>query len=409
MIIRDNCVELPKPLRSYSDEDRRAIGEELRKQSNEMAFSFFQGDATRDVGVVLFCGWGERFSTISVLAELDCPTLVVQDPYSPWFTGSSICAGFVEIEARIQGYLGHLRTIVFFGQSSGGYAALRSASRRGGSIAIAVSPQSFDDRSAKDRVKFPVNYSVDRTPEIDDFLDLHAEARENSRTFRCFIFVGASEEANPPNRHYWSDAIHWVRLIELENVSTFMLPISSQALMRKRSANFARLLKRAVEHAASPADQLVSSIEDWYFGMQSTPTYDPQPVSSVWHLLLDGQLCEYNPHTNVLDPCDSYSENTVFFVQRPSGSYVAFSASDGPFTFRPDGLVQKGAKVIREWEILTTSGGRATGPFGQPIFFYSHETKFSSTLQPLRMQFADSIWFSSVMRMAALMFSAEGL
>ena len=199
---------------------------------------------------MLFCGSGERFASLSLLRHVDVPALIVQDPLAPWFTGSPVCSGPAAIETMIREQLPRVRRLIFAGQSSGGHAALVFAHRFSSSLAIAVSPQTFDDCEVKGRIAFPKDFSINTTPRIVDVLEVFREASKAVRSTTCHVIVPYSEHTNPLQSLFWGDYLHWCRIAHLEHVHITVLNRSSHALLRGQGSGFARFLEAVLKEPA---------------------------------------------------------------------------------------------------------------------------------------------------------------
>jgi hypothetical protein len=233
----------PAFVAEHGAKDLRTVLVELRSRCNELAFAMFGAGRPADTAVVLLCGWGERFAPASLLRDAAVPALVVQDPVAPWYTGSEVCSGLDGIEAAIRTHLGQARRLVCVGQSSGGHAALVLSQRFHGSVAIAVSPQTFADREAKSRIAFPEHFFVDATPDaIVDVLDARRAADEAGIAARGYVIAPVSERANPPQTLFWCDYLHWVRLAHLERLHVLLLERETHALIKGHAAAFSRFL-----------------------------------------------------------------------------------------------------------------------------------------------------------------------
>lgn len=228
--------KLPASLPAEAFKQALAI---LHSKSDETAYACFNDGTGDSCLAVSLSGYQERFASISLLKAAQCPVLAVQDPYAPWYTGSKICAGMDEIEKTIRTYFPKARHFIFIGQSSGGYAAMVLAQRFENSVAVAFSPQTFDDRAVKrDSLLCPPSFNPVSTPEIEDVYKIYKNAKNPNGNQKTYIVVSQTETENPPEDYFWCDALHWARMAGLPDVKIIMGLSSKHPLLIKNTQNF---------------------------------------------------------------------------------------------------------------------------------------------------------------------------
>lgn len=231
---------------SLSEDEFRQKLEALHGLSNEEAYASFDDETESSCLTIILSGVGERFATGTILKDAKCPTLLVQDPYAPWYTGSQICAGLDDIEQTIRTNFPKAQRFIFVGQSSGGYAALALSRRFENTVTIAFSPQTFDDRDVKrDNFTLPAEFNIVTTPCIEDVVDIYKKSKNRGQTY---IIVPRSEAENPPQHYFWCDALHWVRMVGLPNVKVIMASSNTHPVLYRNTHGF----RDALGHLACP-------------------------------------------------------------------------------------------------------------------------------------------------------------
>jgi hypothetical protein len=223
------------------DADRfAALTRNLHTVSASVGAAIFGGPAESQIGAICFCGVNERFRSMSLLRNMPIPCAVVQDPVRPWFTGSAVCPNLPELVANLQVHMPHVRRWLVFGQSSGGYAALHASRLLPLSLAIAFSPQTFDDRVMRGRsATLPPSA---RTSSRSRF----PTSRNSFRTARCRTPPSSSRRSmkrkTPVEDFVWLDHMHWARMAHIPSVRVFLLDTRNHSLLYRRGAFFASVL-----------------------------------------------------------------------------------------------------------------------------------------------------------------------
>jgi hypothetical protein len=232
---------------SPSSQDEGGIAsliEELYEMSGSCSFATFAGRAESETGVILLCGFGERFRTLSVLRHVTEHCLIVQDAQAPWFSGSATCRGIGHIRRVAELAFPLVKRWLLIGQSSGGYAALYLSRLMPHSIALAFSPQTFDDSRIKgNKLLSPERFKLSSTSlathPIRDLRKLFFS--EPAVDSRCYIISAYSEHGNPPTQWLWLDAMHWGRLVDHIDVTVFLTEQTSHAILHRQVSRFSRL------------------------------------------------------------------------------------------------------------------------------------------------------------------------
>jgi hypothetical protein len=257
-----------QPVASFAADDLQTIITALYEKSDSCAYAAFACSATASAtGVVLLCGFGERFRTISILRHLQIPCLIVQDPHAPWFTGSRICAGLAEVNQTMAAEFPNIRRWLLVGQSSGAYAALYLSRLVPNSLTIAFAPQTCDDSLLKQqKIFFPPGFvpasTMLATHPIPDLREKFF-ARPGASTARGYIISAFSEHENPPTAWLWLDAMHWGRLVEHPDITVVVTSYGSHAVLFKNAGKFAAMigdLAALHEWRPDPVQRLISAV-----------------------------------------------------------------------------------------------------------------------------------------------------
>lgn len=246
-------------LADLSREALRALITELNAQAENLGCLVLRDDAPCDRVMVIFAGHLERFHMLAAARHLTCPVIYVQDLKSGWYQGSDLlpelttfCREFLVSE------VGPSRAL-FFGQSSGAYAALAASTYVRGATVVACGPQSFSDASAKDSIHF-IGVRALRTP--DGLLDLRQLilARPDPTALRA-ILISASESENPVQAHFWMDYLHSLRLHALPQVALFILNVHSHSLVHTKLNSFALLVSRMMGCVGFPTEARLEMLQ----------------------------------------------------------------------------------------------------------------------------------------------------
>lgn len=218
---------------------------------------FFRSQIETNKIVVIFAGWSEHFAMLSVARGLTCNILYFQEHSDFWYTGSNILPRIEHIGNFIVHNFSGM-DFLFFGQSSGAYAALAASKNVKSAITIAISPQTFADSFIKKQIKFSQLLNVVSAP--DALLDLSIYLRDGACSER-YLLVSASESENPFEQHMWLDHIHAVRMIDIQKLSVFMVRANRHSLVL-RNSELISLLLNAITNDPTDAERHVSSAVD---------------------------------------------------------------------------------------------------------------------------------------------------
>ena len=258
------------PSRMTHDEFRQALVT-FRDQSNHQAYALFNSGDPSDCVAVCLSGNGERFATLALLEKAECPCLAVQDPFSPWFTGSQICSGLDEVEHVIRETFPTNKRWLITGQSSGAYAALILSRRFDNNVTVAFSPQTFDDRMLKgQRLSFPPSFNIERTPEILDVAESFRQTSGAIKQSEAYLVASYTEHGNPAEGFYWCDALHWSRMLEFENVRVILSPTDIHPMLWRNTRGYAEALARVARQGGTAHD---------FYEHLKAAAYNPSGVS----------------------------------------------------------------------------------------------------------------------------------
>lgn len=225
---------LDYPIASLSVEEIRKLSSDLSPSAGEIGCVIFPSSSdTRNV-LVIFSGHGEQFSMLSVARYATCKVLYFQDPHVVWYRGSPILPPVLDLTKFIARETLGLRPL-FFGQSSGGYAAIAAASQFQDGVAIACSPQNIIAPAIGIRV----------TP--DDILDLRAVLESGYSTAEINVISALSEVENPVQSHFWMDHLHAGWIANLQNVRIFLTKAYNHSMVLRRAELFSRLLSNCID------------------------------------------------------------------------------------------------------------------------------------------------------------------
>ncbi|WP_218127348.1 hypothetical protein [Belnapia rosea] len=171
---------------------------------------------------------------------------MVQDPVRPWFTGSSVCPELPDLLRRLQAHMPQVQRWLVFGQSSGGYAALHASRLLPDSLAIAFSPQTFDDRVMRGRIGHPPG--IRKSYVQEPIADLAAVFAERPSQNPAFVISSINETENPVEDFVWLDHMHWARIAHFPSVRIFLLETQNHSLLYRKGGFFASVLADLVKH-----------------------------------------------------------------------------------------------------------------------------------------------------------------
>lgn len=245
--IRGTMAELRENLAALDPFTLKQVTDALYAVSDSCGYAFVPGADNDDLGVILFCGFLERFRTISLLRDVSAGCLVVQDPLAPWFTGSSLCGDVEQVLEAAQATLPRARRWLLLGQSSGGYAALLASRFVSPSLTLAFAPQTFDDSQIKaSAIHWPRNFRYSQTMSVGgairDLRTMFFRERDPGASTTCCIVSSFSEHKNPPTEWLWLDAMHWGRLVDHSDVNVFITPSASHPVLLDAVETYAQLV-----------------------------------------------------------------------------------------------------------------------------------------------------------------------
>lgn len=208
--------------------------------------------------MVIFAGAVEYFHLLRLAVGARCEVIYFQDCQSFWYQGSDILPDLTRIvEEFLIERIGPRRP-VFFGQSSGGYAALIAARYFDNSISLLCSPQTFSDNVLKDRIHFfPGVRPLATTSGLIDIV-AHWRGADFSRRYVGALY-SASEHGNPVDFHFWMDHIHLSRLAEVEGIRIYLTPTDEHGLLHKRARLFATILRDACAIRADEVHEFLTA------------------------------------------------------------------------------------------------------------------------------------------------------
>ena len=238
-------------LPDIGDEKRRALIGALGDRAGSLGSVVFEGDPALEARVVIFAGNQERFHMLSAAAEVACRVIYLQDLASGWYQGSAVLP---DLPALCQGFLA--REIgdgpaLFFGQSSGAYAALVASTYFQASTAVACAPQTRPDAAAKAKIHF---VGVRPLPTPDNILDVRSRlAAAADPQAATSVVLAVSEADNPVHAHFWMDYWHALHLWDLPSVQTSVVNANGHAIVHGNVRAYATLLRQLTAELRAPA------------------------------------------------------------------------------------------------------------------------------------------------------------
>ena len=240
----------PVALSDLDPEALRALVSQLNEKADRLGCVVFEGRPDAKGAAVIFAGNIERFFMLPVARHLDCRVIYLQDLESGWYQGSPVLP---ELPALCRGVLAREigdRPCLFFGQSSGGYAALAASTFFPDATAVACAPQTFSDAEEKQKVNFVGLRALAAPPGLIDLRQ--ALSRPASAATLREVIIAGSEADNPFTAHYWMDYLHALRLVGLPGVRLSIVRANSHVIVHSRLNLFAELLLDL--HRAPSAD-----------------------------------------------------------------------------------------------------------------------------------------------------------
>lgn len=237
-------------LADLESEALRSLISDLNDRSDTVGCVVFRPPGEHDSVVTIFAGNLERYFMVAAARRLRCPVIYIQDPISFWYQGSPLLPDLdVLCRTVVIPEIGDARPI-FFGQSSGAYAALAASVRIPGATVVACAPQTFSDAQVKGRLSF-VGVRALSTPEGLIDLRVHLGAHPDPTAMRAVV-IAAGELDNPAHMHWWGDYLHMLRLIDVPNTNLYVVNANTHVLAHGRVNDYARLLADLAAQSASP-------------------------------------------------------------------------------------------------------------------------------------------------------------
>lgn len=231
--------------------------DELRHEvwsANELAETtgaiFYPGKDTSKT-LVIFAGYMEKFTMLSIARNTWCNILIFQDLHSTWYQGSDLLPPIAAISSAIEhGFQD--QELFLFGQAAGGYAALYASKSHSNAKVLAVSPHTFSDGDIKRRIQFGERLAICYTPEgLEDLKD-HLEDADKS-TDRVII-CASSEVDNPSEGYFWLDHLHSLRMVDVDTVRILMPRLKRHSSVPTASSIYANCLSGAIHSLDSWPD-----------------------------------------------------------------------------------------------------------------------------------------------------------
>ena len=236
-----------------SRDDLRDLITSLNERSESVGCVVMDRGVASAEAIVIFAGHLERFHMLAVARHLTCKVIYFQDVKSGWYQGSDLLPPLQELcRSFLVEELGSARAL-FFGQSSGAYAALVASTYRLASTVIACAPQTFSDAAIKAKINF-IGIRALSAPE--GIIDLQNNFRDRSDPEACTtVVIAASELGNPATAHYWMDYLHALRLADLPGVRLTVVNADSHVIVHMRLNRFAELLRDLAPKLAAPVEE----------------------------------------------------------------------------------------------------------------------------------------------------------
>ncbi|MCW6511951.1 hypothetical protein [Lichenifustis flavocetrariae] len=231
-------------------EELRSLITEFNERADKLGCVVIEGEIECDRTVVIFAGNLERFHMLSAAQTLKCKVVYVQDPESGWYQGSCLIPELsVFCQMFLKDEIGN-KPALFFGQSSGAYAALVASTYFPGSTVVACAPQTRSDSAVKTKVHFAGIRPL-ATP--DDLIDVRARLIEASDPHASTTIVMAVGEAdNPVHAHFWMDYFHGLHVWDLPNVGVSIVNSNSHAVVHRNVRAYADLLSELAAELSAP-------------------------------------------------------------------------------------------------------------------------------------------------------------
>lgn len=251
-----NIVHADKPISDFDDVEYRDLVNRMNDRYEEVGALSFPDNGDTDNVLIIFSGYLEIFYMMSVARPVKCQVIYFQDRFSQWYQGSTLLP---DIETIVRDHLPDLigdRRPVFFGQSSGGYAALVAAAWTPNGLGVACSPQVMADRKVKEEISLPSAVKLHVTP--DGIVDIPALwAKRGTQTGQAAVIFSLSEASNPATDFFWMDYLHSLPMIGLEGVKVFLMYNDVHAVVHRHARPFSELIAWLIDqpgdiHGATP-------------------------------------------------------------------------------------------------------------------------------------------------------------
>lgn len=237
-----NIVHEEMAISEMDDVQFRALIQRLNDKSSDIGAVSFPSSGDNENILIIFSGHMELFYMLSIAKTVKCQAVYFQDCFSQWYQGSKLLPDIATIvQDHLPSLIGNRRPI-FFGQSSGGYAALIASAFFSKGLAVACSPQVTADRKIKEEISIPSSVTLQVTPDgIVDIPQLWTERGDNAG--QAAIIFSISEAANPATSFFWMDYAHSLQMIGLKGVKVFLMLNDVHAVVHRHAPAFADLLQ----------------------------------------------------------------------------------------------------------------------------------------------------------------------
>lgn len=236
-----NIVHTDKPISDFDDVEYQDLVNRMNDRSEEVGALSFPDSGDTDTILMIFSGYLELFYMMSVARTVKCQVIYFQDRVSQWYQGSTLLP---DIETIVRDHLPDLigdRRPVFFGQSSGGYAALVAAAWSPKGLAIACSPQVMADQNIKQEISLPSAVMLHVTP--DGVIDIPTLwAARGTQTGQAAVIFSLSEASNPAIDFFWMDYLHSLQMVGLAGVKVFVMNNDVHAVVHRHARPFSELI-----------------------------------------------------------------------------------------------------------------------------------------------------------------------
>ena len=185
-------------------------------------------DRGSDLLLVSFGGRGEGYNFMGLAERLGADGLFFRDSADEWYQNGvrGLSTTFADVGDFIRRVMSSRARshVLFIGQSSGGYAALRFAHELEPDSCLAFAPQThalpFDTPLPR---RYPEGARHVPPAGIDDVAELY---RSRSPRTRVEVHACSSEVDNPPEQYLWDDDAHLDALADIDAIDITRHPCS---------------------------------------------------------------------------------------------------------------------------------------------------------------------------------------